>query len=166
MKDRLELRHGTGLKAGHRVRTPAEHRYVPSGSLAVLPSPRFWLVRQGLEGLEGTGCHSSVDSRNEGVRGSNPRVGFMGFAGKTCCVELFRECFGTFPCKYVFQCALRRDRYDGGRFARSRGSAATRAEARCLDQFTVSQRGSRARSLIMERGSRWFAAGTSARVGL
>ena len=80
---------------GHRMaksgaaRTPPEHRYVPSGS-----SLSFRVRGFGSSappgGTGGDWLPPSVDSRNEGIRGSNPRVGFSGFAGKTDCVELFR----------------------------------------------------------------------------
>ena len=56
-------------------RTPAEHSYASAGSSVSLGVRRFGLMT-GLGGTPGDWLPSLVDTRNEGVRGSNPRVGF------------------------------------------------------------------------------------------
>ena len=65
--DRLASADGT-------VRTPAEHRYAVPGSSQSSGVPDFGLSA-GPGGTEGDWLPSSVDTRNEGVRGSSPRVG-------------------------------------------------------------------------------------------
>jgi hypothetical protein len=55
-------------------RTPAEHGHVSLSSSPSSRVPRFGLGA-GPGGTGGDSVPPSVDSRNEGVRGSNPRVG-------------------------------------------------------------------------------------------
>ena len=61
------------------ARTPAEHRYAfPGSSLSFGVRERGLLVRPG--GIGGDWLPSLPVTRNEGVRGSNPPVGFSGRA--------------------------------------------------------------------------------------
>jgi hypothetical protein len=65
----------TRLQTPGLVRTPAEHGYASVGSSLSSSVRGFGLLR-GPGGTCGDWLPSLVDTRNEGVRGSNPRVGF------------------------------------------------------------------------------------------